>query len=166
MKSEHQPAVHVPNDARVAIVWSTYDPEITGSLRDAAVETWLEAGGTRENLVEHTAAGSFELPLIAAALAQSGAFDAIVTLGCIIRGETSHDVHIAAAVAQGIMQSSLETGIPIAFGVLTVNTRGQALDRAGGSRGNKGVEAMTAVLSSLSTLEQIAGAELSSGEAG
>lgn len=126
-------------------------------MLDAAVEAWAEAGGEPGSLTTHTAPGSFELPLLALSLASTGSYDAIVALGCIVRGETTHDEHIAGAVANGIMQASMDTGVPIAFGVLTVNTRSQALDRAGGSRGNKGTEAMHAAIASLTTLETISG---------
>lgn len=86
----------------------------------------------------------------------SGAFDAVVVLGCIVKGETTHDQHLATAVANEIARIGVETGCPIGFGVLTVNSMEQAQARAGGAQGNKGEEAMAAALDTLEALERIA----------
>lgn len=92
------------------------------------------------------APGAFELPVLAAALARTGDFDAVLALGCLIRGETAHDRVIADAVAQGLTQVAVETGVPVLFGVLTVDTFDQAMARAAGERGGKGAEAMSAAV--------------------
>jgi 6,7-dimethyl-8-ribityllumazine synthase len=154
------PNIHpVDPQGRYAVVWSVYDPEITGGLLDGAREAWKRAGGTGDGLRVVEAPGSYELPQIAMALAGSGRFSGVVALGCLIRGETRHDEYIASAVADGLMRVSLDTGVPTAFGVLTANTRGQALDRAGGSRGNKGFEAMAACLAANHSIEAALAAE-------
>ncbi len=135
-----------PRDAslRVAVVASAYNASITDRLLRGAVRRCRERTGRMPAV--YRAPGSFELPAIAHAAAESGAFDAIVALGCIIKGETDHDAHIAGAVARGLVDVSLLTGVPAAFGVLTVDTPAQAAARAGGAMGNKGEEAMDAAL--------------------
>lgn len=145
--------------ARVAVVRSVYEGEITRALVDGARAAWSEAGGADDGLVLVDAPGSFELPQIAMALAESEGFDGVVALGCLIKGETRHDEYIASAVADGLMRVALDTGVPVAFGVLTTNTRGQAVDRSGGARGNKGAEAMLACLATMA----VVGAEVGTG---
>ncbi|TVQ53309.1 MAG: 6,7-dimethyl-8-ribityllumazine synthase, partial [Phycisphaerales bacterium] len=98
---------------------------------------------------------SFELVSIAAAIARQGQVDAIVAIGCVITGETPHDQYICSAVANGLAQISVETGIPVAFGVLTCQTMGQARNRAGGRQGNKGEEAMTAAIEAAGAVRQV-----------
>lgn len=138
---------------RVAIVTSRYNATITDALREGAVGAYVRAGGRRAGLTHITAPGAFELPVLSMAAAESGLFEGVLALGCLIKGETSHDRYIAEAVAHGLVGVSLATGIPAAFGVLTVDTPEQARDRAGGRKGNKGAEAMTALLE---TMEAIA----------
>lgn len=103
----------------------------------------------------YRAAGAFELPGLCLAAAESGRYQGVVALGCLIRGETRHDRYIADAVAHGLVQASLKTGIPIAFGVLTVESGKQARARSGGDKGNKGADAMGAVLDSIAELVAI-----------
>lgn len=140
----------IPPDAalglRVGLVVSRYHESITGALREGAVAAFIAAGGEMVNIVELIAPGAFELPQIAMTLARSQRVEAIVTLGCVIRGETSHFDFICSAVAQGLMNVGRETGIPTTFGVLTCDTLEQAQARAGGRHGNKGEEAMSAAL--------------------
>jgi 6,7-dimethyl-8-ribityllumazine synthase len=133
-------------------VVSRYHHEITDSLKAGAIEAFRTAGGREENLHIVAAPGSWELVSICAAAASAGEFDAVVALGCIIKGETSHDQHIAAAVANGLMQAGVAHGVPIAFGVLTCENVQQARARAGGSAGNKGVEAMSAAIEAAQTI--------------
>jgi 6,7-dimethyl-8-ribityllumazine synthase len=99
--------------------------------------------------------GAFELPLVGDRLAASGQYKAVVCLGAVIRGETTHDQHINRAVSTALMESSLHHGIPVAFGVLTCDTLDQALARAGGPRGNKGQEAARAALDVASLLDNL-----------
>jgi len=140
---------------RVAIVVSRYNDSITGPMREGAMRAFASSGGRSEDLVVIEAPGAFELPAISAAAATTGRFDAIVALGCVIRGETSHDRHIASAVADGLTRISVETGIPVAFGVLTVDTVEQARARAGGAKGNKGEEAMHAALGAAQAIHRL-----------
>jgi 6,7-dimethyl-8-ribityllumazine synthase len=99
--------------------------------------------------------GAFELPLVAQALAQSGNFDAVVCLGCVIRGETDHYDYVCSQAAAGIMRVGLDSGLPVIFGVLTTDTLEQALARAGGKVGNKGADAVFAAVETASLLRQL-----------
>jgi 6,7-dimethyl-8-ribityllumazine synthase len=99
--------------------------------------------------------GSFELVVGCLSAARTGRFEGVVALGCIIRGETHHDRVIADAVATGLVQVSLATGVPVGFGVLTVDSARQARARAGGAKGNKGAEAMAAVLDTIRSLRAL-----------
>lgn len=142
-------------DLRMAVVVSRYHDEVTGALRDGAVSAFLEADGEESRLLVIPAPGAFELVSIGAELARQGGFDAIVTLGCVITGETPHDQYICSAVAGGLAQITVETGVPIAFGVLTCQTMGQARNRAGGRQGNKGEEAMVAAIEAAGAIRQV-----------
>lgn len=138
------PAAHsIP---RVAVVVSRFNGSITSALLKGAVAEYVKRGGEADSVAIFDAPGSFELPQIALVAAKSGKFEGVVALGCLIRGETRHDRHIAEAVARGLMVVSLKTSVPVAFGVLTVENAKQARARAGGKRGNKGEQAMAAVL--------------------
>lgn len=132
----------------IAIVVSRYNASITDKLLEGARNTLrVQSPGSKLEVVP--APGAFELPALALAAAQTGRFQGIVALGCLIRGETTHDRVIADAVAHGLVQVTIATGIPVTFGVLTVDTPEQAQARAGGSGGNKGADAMTALLETL-----------------
>lgn len=152
-------AVPASQVGRVAIVVSRYNRWITDRLEAGAIAEHARLtggeGSPRCEVAVVEAPGSFELPVIARALAKSGRFDAVVCLGCIVRGETSHDRHIAAAVAHGVAQVSVETGTPVAFGVLTVENAEQAEARAGGVMGNKGAEAMAAALATAGVIASV-----------
>ncbi len=133
-------------DKQVGIVVSEWNETITEALLEGAIETLLEQKVNRDNIKIHYVPGSFELSLGAQFLAQKETIDAVITLGCVIQGETRHFDFICDAVAQGITNVGLKYDKPIIFGVLTTNTLQQALDRAGGKHGNKGEEAaITAV---------------------
>jgi len=133
--------------ARVAVVVSRFNATITDRLLEGATATCVSRTGGAPTV--YCAPGSFELPVIALSAARSGRFDAVVALGCLIKGETSHDRYIAEAVAHGLVQVSMLTGIPATFGVLTVDTPAQAEARAGGDHGNKGADAMNAAIDSV-----------------
>lgn len=136
----------MPEDTLVAIVVSEWNTEITGSLLTAAVDTLKENGLTDEGIIIRYVPGSFELPLGAKFLLDNAEPDAVICLGCVIQGETRHFDFICDSVANGIMTLGLEYNTPVIFGVLTPNDMQQAVDRAGGKHGNKGVEAaITAV---------------------
>ena len=141
---------------RVAIVASAYHASVVGPMVDGARRAFVELGGDERGVEQISAPGAFELPVLAAGAARSRRFDAVVTLGCIIKGETRHDEVIAHAVAGALAGLSVETGVPVAFGVLTVDTVEQALARAGGACGNKGEEAMRAAVEAVSALRALA----------
>lgn len=119
---------------------------ITTSLRDAAVATLQSAGVAPRDIEEFSVPGAFELPQAARCAAETGRFDAILCLGCVIRGETPHFEYVSSSAAQGVMAASGETGVPMAFGVLTTDTEAQAQARAGADEHNKGREAAAAAL--------------------
>ena len=153
LKSEHS-----GKGLRIGLVVSRYHASVTEALRDAAAALFAEAGGATEDLTIVPAPGAFELPTLCRALAVRGDIDAIVAIGCVIKGETSHDQHISDAVAQGLTQLSVDTGVPIAFGVLTCHTMEQAEARSGRSgtdKPNKGAEAMAAAIETACTLRAL-----------
>jgi len=134
------------NDARIGIIVSEWNHDITSKLLDGCLKTLKDAGAKNKNITQINVPGSFELPSAAKMFVENKKVDAVICLGCIIKGETRHDEYIARAVAKGIMDLNLRYNIPFLFGVLTCETVEQALDRAGGNQGNKGVEvAATAV---------------------
>ncbi len=147
----------MPEDAHkpppVAIVVSRYNASITDALEAGARDEYARRGGDPADLSVLPAPGTFELTVLASAAAQR--FAAVVALGCVVKGETSHDQHLASAVAHGLTDVSVRTGTPVAFGVLTVDTVEQARERAGGRQGNKGAEAMSAVLDTLESLRAL-----------
>ena len=131
---------------RFAVITSRFNESVTGSLRGAAVAALKEAGASDAHVQEFSVPGAFEIPQAARAAAESGRFDAIVCLGCIIRGETPHFDYIASAVAHGITDAAGETGVPMAFGVLTTDNLEQAAARSGPGPDNKGREAAAAAI--------------------
>lgn len=133
-------------DGRYAIVVSTYNSNITNKLLAGAVETLTTAGIPSVNIMLVRVPGAWELPLAATWLAKNVSISAVITLGAVIRGETTHDQHINRAVSNALMELMTTTGKPIAFGLLTCNTLEQAIHRAGGNVGNKGCEAAEAAL--------------------
>lgn len=131
---------------KIGVVVSEWNDIITSSLKKGCLSTLEEFGVKSENLFEANVPGSFELPLGAKILLKKNGLDAVVCIGCVVKGETKHDEYINSSVASGIMQLGLISGKPVIFGVLTPNTQEQAEDRAGGKYGNKGVEAAITAL--------------------
>jgi 6,7-dimethyl-8-ribityllumazine synthase len=131
---------------RLAIVVSRFNSFITERLLAGALDALTRAGADEKKVEVVRVPGSFEIPVAAKTLAQSGRYDAVITLGCIIRGETQHFDFISAEVTRGIQLAALETGVPISFGVLTTDTLEQAVDRAGAKSGNKGAEVALAAV--------------------
>lgn len=130
----------------IHIVVSDWNTEVTSKLLSGAKETLIAVGVTESDIEIIRVPGAFELPVAAKSLLKSVSSDSVICLGCVIKGDTSHDEYINNAVATGITQLSIMSGKPIIYGVLTVNDQQQAEDRAGGKHGNKGVEAaITAV---------------------
>lgn len=139
----------------VAIVVSRYNESVTHALLTGALEEYEDCGGDRARVLVLDAPGAYELPAIALAAARSGRVAGVVGLGCLIKGETSHDRYIAEAVAHGLVSVTIATGVPCTFGVLTVDKASQATARAGGDKGNKGQEAMAALLDALETIASL-----------
>ena len=136
-----------------AIIVSRFNDLVTRRLLDGALETFRRHGAKDEQLTIVWAPGAFELPQLAQHLASSKKFAAIVALGAVIQGETTHHDYINHQVAAGLMRTAQETGIPVLFGVLTCENLDQALNRAGGKAGNKGTEAALAAIEMVNTLK-------------
>lgn len=157
----------LPVGTRMAVVVSRWNEPVTGRLLEATLATFAAAGLAADSVDVAWVPGSFELPLAADRLAASRRYAAVLCLGAIIKGETSHDRHIATAAACGIEAAGRSHGIPILFGVLTCETLAQAMDRAGGGAadgyaGNKGAECAAAALEMVSLLAQLPAAEAGS----
>ncbi len=142
-------------DASFAIVVSRFNDLITKRLLEGAVDTIVRHGGSADRIVIAWVPGSFEIPLAAAKLAKSGKYAAVICLGAVIQGSTTHHEYINSQVASGIMSITRETGIPVTFGVITCESMDQALDRAGGKVGNKGNEATLAAIEMINLLKKI-----------
>jgi 6,7-dimethyl-8-ribityllumazine synthase len=147
----------LPAGSRVAVVVSRYNEAVTRRLLDGAVATLTAAGLPADRIDVAWVPGSFELPCVADAMAAGGGYAAVLCLGAIIRGETTHDQHIARAVAEGIEATARSHGLPVLFGVLTCDTLAQAYARAGGDAaagyaGNKGAECAAAAVEMVSLL--------------
>jgi 6,7-dimethyl-8-ribityllumazine synthase len=133
-------------DARFGLVVARFNDFIVQKLVEGAIDCIRRHGGSEENIAIYRCPGAFELPMVAKKVALSGKYDAIITLGAIIRGSTPHFDVIAAEATKGIAQVALDTMVPIAFGVLTTENIEQAIERAGTKAGNKGFDAaMTAI---------------------
>ena len=130
----------------VGIVAARFNGDITNRLLESALAELDRAGVDRELVTVMAVPGAFELPLGAMALAKTRRYACIVALGCVIRGETAHFEYVAGEAASGLQLAALETGVPVAFGVLTCDSRRQAEERAGGPQGNKGSEAALSAL--------------------
>ncbi len=141
--------------SRVAIVVSSYHRNITGKLLDGATETLNGVGISNDDIFTAWVPGSWEIPLAAQRLLETDKWDAVICLGCVIRGETTHDQHINTTISNALGMISLDYSKPVAFGVLTCNTLQQAEARCGGAVGNKGIEAAEAVLHMLALFEEI-----------
>jgi 6,7-dimethyl-8-ribityllumazine synthase len=142
-------------DRCVALCVARFYAELADRLEEGARGALMQAGITEVDRFD--VPGAFELPLVAKYAAQSGKYAAVVCLGAVVRGETDHYDYVSGAAARGIQQVQLETGVPCGFGVLTVNTMEQALERvAGGSKRDTGWHAADAVLASLAVREQLA----------
>jgi 6,7-dimethyl-8-ribityllumazine synthase len=142
-------------DASFGIVVSRFNDLITKRLLEGAVDTVVRHGGDANRITIAWVPGSFEIPLAAAKLARSGKFSAVICLGAVIQGSTTHHEYINSQVASGIMSITRETGIPVTFGVITCESMEQALDRAGGKVGNKGHEATLAAIEMVNLLKKI-----------
>lgn len=140
---------------RIGLVVSRYHGFVTERLERGAIEALKAAGAADDRLAVLRVPGAFEIPQAARRAADSGAFDALVCLGCLIRGATPHFDYIASAVAQGLTDVASATGVPVAFGVLTTNSAEEALERAGDGPSNKGWEAAQAAIEMATLFAQI-----------
>jgi 6,7-dimethyl-8-ribityllumazine synthase len=144
---------------RFALVSSRWNDFLTGRLVEGALDA-LERLGADSGAVEHfRVPGSFEIPLLALKLAQSGRFDAIVCLGTVIRGQTPHFEYVAGEVTKGIAHAALQTGVPVLYGIVTADTLEQAIDRAGVKAGNKGFEAAMSAVEMVNLYKAVQSAE-------
>ena len=156
---KHQPTRPTTLDAsdmRIAVVTSRYYEEVTAALRDGATEAFCECGGDIDRLLHIDSPGTWELPVLCSGLLRTpGKFDAVVAIGCVITGETTHDRYINGGVSGALAQLAIQTSTPVAFGVLTCNSMDQALARAGGDVGNKGRESMLAAIDAAHTIRSL-----------
>ncbi|MBC8048474.1 MAG: 6,7-dimethyl-8-ribityllumazine synthase [Fimbriimonadaceae bacterium] len=133
-------------DFTIGIIVSEWNSDITNVLYEGCLKTLLENNASKEKIITIKVPGSFELPSAAQLLLESRELDAVICLGCIIKGDTKHDEYIATAVSHGIMIVSIDYSTPVIFGVLTTDNLEQAQERAGGKHGNKGDEAAISAL--------------------
>jgi 6,7-dimethyl-8-ribityllumazine synthase len=149
------PLAELSFDDRFGIVVARWNDSITRKLLDGAVATLVAHGVADDAIDVAWVPGSMEIPLAAKRMAASGRYAAVICLGAVIRGETSHDRHINRAVSLGISQVALEANVPVLFGVLTCETMEQAIHRAGGNVGNKGGEAAEAAIHMVRLLKNL-----------
>ena len=142
-------------DLRICLVAARFNELIVDRLIAGATDALIRQGASDKNLELVRVPGCFDLPLIAQRLALSRRYDGLIALGAVIRGETAHFEYVAGQCAAGISQAALESGVPIAFGVLTCANLEQALDRAGGKAGNKGADAALAVVEMANLLKRL-----------
>lgn len=140
---------------KFAIVAARFNESISTKLVDGALGTFEEHGVSRERVDIAWVPGSFEIPLVASKLASAGSYAAVLCLGAVIRGETTHDEHINRAVSLSLAEIGMRTGVPVLFGVLTCNNLEQAIHRSGGSVGNKGSECAAAAIEMANLLASI-----------
>ena len=143
---------------RVAVIVSKYNDFVTDRLQAGALAALAGAGVASSDITVVRVPGAFEIPLAAQHAAESGRFDAVVCLGCLIRGETPHFEYISSAVSQGLTTAAAATGVPMAFGVLTTNSAEEAVARAGDGPGNKGHEAAMAAIGMAEVIAQLTNA--------
>ncbi len=143
------------DDMRLVIVASRFNDEIVGGLLDGAKRAIVEAGGDWEQVPVYRVPGAFEIPLAAQKAIDSGKCDAVIAIGCLIKGETPHFEYISEQTSLGIGRVALDTGVPVSFGVITVNTDEQAIARSGNNKDNKGYEAAMAAIEMVHLLRRL-----------
>lgn len=142
-------------DGNYALIVSRWNSFVVESLKEGALDTLRRHGISDDNITIYYAPGAFEFPLVAQKLAQTGKFDAIIALGAVIRGGTPHFEYVAGECTKGLAQVSMQAGVPVSFGVLTVDSIEQAIERSGTKAGNKGEEAAKTALEMVSLLGKI-----------
>ena len=140
---------------KVAMVVARFNEFITSKLLGGAVDCLVRHEANEDDITVAWVPGAFEIPLAAKKLAESGKYDAVICLGAVIRGATPHFDYVCAEASKGIAQVSLQTGVPVAFGVLTTENIQQAVERAGTKAGNKGVDAAMAAMEMVNLLKQL-----------
>lgn len=140
---------------KIAIVAGRFNEFITGRLVEGALDTLRRHGVNEEDIAVAKVPGAFEIPLAAQQLAASRKYDAVITLGAVIRGATAHFDYVCAEAAKGVAKASADTGVPVMFGVITTDTIEQAIERAGTKAGNKGAESATAAIEMANLLLQL-----------
>lgn len=140
---------------RFAIVIARFNEFVSRRLIEGAVDAVVRHGGEEDAITQVWVPGSFEIPLAARKLADSGRYSGVICLGCLIRGQTPHFDYLAAEVCRGIGRVSLESGVPVTFGVITADTLEQAVERAGGKAGNKGADAALAAIEMANLLKRL-----------
>ncbi len=140
---------------KFGIVLARFNAFIAERLLDGALDTLIRSGAKDDDIEVARVPGAYEIPLVALKMAKSGRYDAVICLGAVIRGATPHFDFVANEAAKGIAQASMETGVPLLFGVLTTDTIEQAIERAGSKAGNKGSECASAAVEMVNLLEQI-----------
>ena len=145
----------IGKDLKVAIVVSRFNDFITGRFLEGAKDTLIRHDVNEDNIDVAFVPGAFEIPLVAKKLASSGNYDAIITLGCVIRGATSHYDYVCNEVAKGVSKVNDQTNVPVIFGILTTESIEQAVERAGTKAGNKGAEAAVSAIEMANLLKSI-----------
>lgn len=145
----------IPRKLRVGIVAARFNEFITTKLLSGAMDALTRHEVPEENIAVAWVPGAFEIPLVASKMAHSGKYDAVICLGAVIRGSTSHYEYVCSEVTKGIAQTSLSSGIPVMFGVLTTETIEQAIERAGTKVGNKGFDCAVGAIEMVNLLQTI-----------
>ena len=140
---------------KIGIVAGRFNEFITGRLVEGALDTLRRHGVNEEDIDVAKVPGAFEIPLAAQKLVESGKYDAVITLGAVIRGATAHFDYVCNEAAKGVAKAAADTGIPVLFGVITTDTIEQAIERAGTKAGNKGAESATAAIEMANLLRQL-----------
>jgi 6,7-dimethyl-8-ribityllumazine synthase len=140
---------------RIAIAVARFNRDITEQLLDGALSALREAGAADDDVSVWWVPGAFELPVVAKRLADSNRVDAVICLGAVIRGDTAHFEYVAGGATQGLVQAAVSTGVPVIFGILTVDHLDQALARVGGTEGHKGVEAAHTAIETVRLLQNL-----------
>ena len=145
----------IPGDARFAVVVSRFNAFITEKLLDGALDALQRHEADMDRVTVVRCPGSFEIPVIARRLAESGNYDAVICLGAVIRGATSHYDLVAGEAAKGVANAAAQTGVPVIFGIITTDTIEQAIERAGSKAGNKGADAAISAIEMVNLLRQL-----------
>lgn len=140
---------------KFALIVSRFNDFITGKLVDGAIDTLVRHGTADDDITCIYVPGAFELPFMAKKAASTGAYDAVICVGCVIRGQTPHFDYVAGQAARGIAEVGLDTGVPTTFGLVTSDTLEQAIERAGSKAGNKGADAAASAIEMVSVLSKL-----------